>query len=316
MRDGHARSVDYLRLSLTAACQMRCCYCRVERLRVVPDECLTASEIEFVVRHLVRRGVKKVRLTGGEPALRSDLLEIIERLGRVGLTDLTMTTNGVALARHAGAYLRAGLRRVNVSLDTVDPRRFANMTGLDVHREVVEGIEVARRVGLPLRLNTVVVRGENEDELQSLVEFAADRGLAIRFIELMPMGPMTTHWARRFVPQREIQQRLSVALHTALPRGSDSAQHYRAFLADGREVVIGFIAPMSCNFCGCCARLRIDSRGDVYPCLMGPSVASVLPALRPRRQSGELHRIVARVLSVKPAQHAGRGVVSMGTVGG
>lgn len=322
MRDGRGRTIRYLRLSLTPACRMRCLYCQPESLANASDTALlSADEIETFVRHLVRRhGLAKVRLTGGEPTGRSDLLEIVHRLARIdGLGNPVMTTNGQTLAGHAEALARAGLSRVNVSLDSLRPGRFRKITGADSLGRVLEGIDAAITAGLvPVKLNTVALRNENEDEFPHLVRFAAEKGVEIRFIELMPMGPPAASWAQRFLPEHEIRRRLvdAVASWRPLPFGSDSSRRYRATLPDGREAVIGFIAPMSRPFCGNCDRIRIAADGTFHPCLMGEPAGSFLSAIRPVFDPARFDSLLQGWLQVKPPEHPGGGVAVMTHVGG
>lgn len=321
IQDRDGRVMRYLRLSLTSACQMRCAYCRPALDSRRPRLLLTAREIECVVRHLVsRHGVEKVRLTGGDPTARGDLVEIIARLAVItGLRDLAMTTNGLSLATHARDYARAGLRRVNVSLDSLDAGRFARITGIDGLARVVAGIDAARAAGLkPIKINTVVLRGRNEDQLPDLVRFAADRGLAIRFIELMPMGPLAADWETRYVPAHEMRERLDAvaARWSVLSRGSESAERYDVTLSDGRHVEVGFITPMSCNFCAACNRLRLTCDGSVYPCLMDEPRGSILPAVRPRFDAQRFDRILDDALAAKASEHPAQGVTVMTTIGG
>ncbi len=322
MDDSDGRQIGYLRLSLTAACQMRCTYCRPDWLRHGGRSGqLTPAEIEAVVRHLVRRhGLTKVRLTGGDPTARPDLIEIIERVAGVdGLRDLAMTTNGLSLARHAESYRRAGLQRVNVSLDSLNPSTFARMTGVDALPRVLAGIDAALDAGLrPVRLNTVVLAGENDHELPELVRFAAARDLEIRFIELMPMGPLADRWAERYVPESAMRRRIDPIAEawSSIDQGHDSARRYRIRLTDGRRVTVGFITPMSCNFCAACNRLRLTSDGKIYPCLMDEPRGSFLPAVRPTFDGDFLDRLLAAALSAKAAEHPAQGVAVMTTIGG
>jgi len=322
LADAWGRRVRYLRLSLAAACSMRCLYCRPTTSDYCDQEgMLTAIEIETLARHMVRRhGLQKIRLTGGEPRSRCDLLEIISRLARiVRLNDLAVTTNGLTLAASAYDYAAAGLSRVNISLDTLDRERFARMTGVDGLNRVVKGIDTALAVGLsPVKLNTVVIRGENEEELPALVDFAAARGIAIRFIELMPMGPLASQWDQRYVSADEIRWRLAdvVADWQARPQGTQSAKQYAATLTDGRQVSIGFITPMSCHFCSACDRLRLTSDGAIYPCLMGAPSGSIMSALRPTFDADGLDMLLKQALAGKAAQHPAQGAVSMTQIGG
>lgn len=323
MMDRHARQIEYLRLSLTAACQMRCTYCRPDWLRGCDTSGqLTAAEIESVVRHLAgRHGVRKVRLTGGDPTARPDLVDIISRLACIDpIEDLAMTTNGLTLARHAADYRRAGLHRVNVSLDSLDPTTFARMTGVNGLGRVLAGIDAAIHAGLnPVKINTVVLAGENDDALPDLVRFAADHAVAIRFIELMPMGPLADHWLDRYVPATRMKALLSDALVSEWrtpPSGPGSARVHRARLDDGRWVDIGFITPMSCDFCADCNRLRLTSDGAIYPCLMDRPRGSIMPAVRPRFDGERFDPILRRALEAKAPRHPARGVAVMTTIGG
>lgn len=322
MRDAQDRPIRYLRLSLTEACQMRCVYCRPALLTQSrqPGR-LTPSEIETLVRHLVaKHGLTKVRLTGGDPTARPDLIHIIERLARIdGIRDLAMTTNGLSLTSHAKDYADAGLRRVNVSLDSLDPKRFARMTGVDALGRVLAGIDAAIDAGLtPLKLNTVVLNGENLADLPALVEYASLRGVEIRFIELMPMGPLAEHWADRYVPAPRMRNALAevAAGWQTLPQGSDSAQTYDVTLRDGRHVRVGFITPMSCNFCLACNRLRITSDGSLYPCLMDRPRGNLTHAIRPKFDADRFDRLLSDALQAKALEHPVTGVAVMTQIGG
>ncbi len=322
MQDRYSRPIRYLRLSLTGACAMRCTYCRPFGWHSQDrDDELTVGEIQALVEHLAtRHGVRKVRLTGGEPTNRDDLVRIVQAIAKIDqVEDLAMTTNALNLEHRAKALASAGLRRVNISLDSLDPVRFAAITGVDGLSRVMSGIQSARRAGMaPIRLNTVVVRGQNEDEIGELVTFAAGEGCAIRFIELMPMGPLAAQWKQRFVSQEEISSRLRslVKTWTRESRGGESALSYRAELVDGRIAKIGFISAMSCPFCSQCDRIRIGSRGELYPCLLDHPAGSVLPALRPVLSRTELDRRLGEALNSKPLEHPAVGVGVMTAIGG
>lgn len=300
---------------------MRCVYCRPEFHRNTDDNPLTPSELESIVRHLVQmHGLRKVRLTGGDPTARTDLEAIIARIARIdGIDDLAMTTNGLSLATRAQAYADAGLARVNLSLDSLDAAQFARMTGVDALDRVLQGIDAARAANLlPIKLNTVVLRGQNEDQLPELVRFAADHQATIRFIELMPMGPLAPQWAKRYIPASEMRARLdnTVAAWNPLPRGADSAENYSAVLSDGRQVGIGFITPMSCNFCSACNRIRITSDGSLYPCLMDRPSGSLLPAVRPHFNPDLFDAILNKGIAGKAQEHPAQGFVTMTNIGG
>lgn len=320
--DPQGRSIGYLRLSLTRNCAMRCTYCRPGFVTNAPEpDALGADEIGSLVRHLVdRHGVHKVRLTGGDPTSRPDLLEIVERVASIGgVSDLAMTTHGLTLARDAQRLRAAGLDRVNVSLDTLDARRYAQLTGVDALGRVRAGIDAAVGAGFaPIKLNTVVVRGRNDGDLLSLVRFAADRGLGLRFIELMPMGPLADRWRERYVTAEQMRRSLEPSLGSweRLPQGSESATRYRVTLGDGRATTIGFITPMSCNFCAGCDRLRIAADGAVYPCLMDRPTGSVRSALRPTLDADAFDAVLRRAYAGKQPEHPHDGVAVMTHIGG
>lgn len=320
--DRLGRGVGYLRLSLTKACSMRCTYCRPGRIASIRGEpTLTLDEIQRLVEHLAdRHGLSKVRLTGGDPTSRRELTEIIERVAGVkGVRDVAMTTNGLTLVKRAREYRDAGLRRINISLDTLHPQRFAALTGVDGLERVLRGLDAARDAGLwPIRLNSVVVRGQNEQDLPDLVRFAAANGYEARFIELMPMGPLASSWKQRYVPESDMWAILDPIIRswTPIEQGHDAARRYRVRLDDGAEAVIGFITPMSCNFCAACNRIRIAADGRLYPCLMDKPAGSILEALRPEFDPGLLDAILAQGLGQKRDEHPHDGHAVMTHIGG
>ena len=321
LHDSQGRTIGYLRLSLTKACSMRCVYCRPEKLEHPRGEPLLApGEIEQLVTHLAAaHGLRKVRLTGGDPTSRPELIEIIARVARVpGVGEVAMTTNGLTLPHKAAAYAQAGLTRVNISLDTLDRARFAQMTGVDGLARVREGIDAALSAGLtPVRLNTVAIQ-ENLADLPALVRFAADKGVEIRFIELMPMGPLAARWHEHYVPEAAMRRALEpiVAAGEPLPQGADSARRTRLTLDDGRHVTVGFITPMSCNFCAACNRIRVAADGALFPCLMDEPAGTLLPALRPTFDAGKLDALLAAGLARKRTEHPHDGFVVMTHIGG
>jgi len=322
LQDRLGRPIRYLRVSLTRACAMRCVYCRPEGYATHRDENeLGVDEIEAIVRHLAgAHGLVKVRLTGGEPTVRPDLLRIIRSVSQIpGIADLAMTTNGLTLARQARALREAGLKRINVSLDSLDPRTFASITGVDQLSRVLDGIDAARDAQLrPVRVNTVVVRGHNERELAALLHFAAGKEVEIRFIELMPMGPLHERWSQRYVPESEMREILapSVDYWRAFPGSSESARRYRAVLSDGGQATVGFITAMSHPFCDQCDRMRIGAGGELYPCLMDRPSGSILAAVRPRFDARLFDELLRAGLAQKTAEHPARGHAVMIELGG
>jgi len=322
LEDRCGRRVDYLRLSVTPTCGMRCVYCRPAGGGLPrAADLLTVDEIHWLVQQLAERyGVRKVRLTGGEPTSRPDLVEIVARLAAIpDLAMVTLTTNGLTLVDQAEALARAGLRRVNISLDALEPDLFARLTGVDGLTRVLAGIDAAVAAGLsPVRLNTVVLRGLNDGELPNLLQYAASRGVELRFIELMHMDASSPDLAQRYLSNTEVRLRLSEFVTHWQPskRQYGTAERYRAELRDGRQVEVGFINPRSRPFCDQCNRLRIAADGAIYPCLMDHPTSSVLSALRPVPDSVLLDRLLADGLARKAARHPGHGVAAMSEIGG
>ena len=290
LRDALGRPLRSLRLSVTDRCNLRCAYCMPE-----PDyvwlprkELLTFEELDRLTGIFCTLGVDKVRLTGGEPLLRSEITTLVRQLARrPEVRDLAMTTNGVLLAERARELLEAGLRRLTVSLDTLRPERFQALTRADFHDRVLAGIEAARAAGFPLKLDTVVVRGTNEDEVLDLLAFARGIDAEVRFIEYMDVGG-ATRWSREQVVSRaEILARIGAAHGTVEPvgaQGSDPAERFR--LADG--TVFGIIASTTTPFCRACDRSRLTADGTWYTCLYARSGANLRAALRSGASDAEI----------------------------
>ena len=302
---------------------MRCAYCRpaAGNGHNRNPSTLTVGEIEALVLHLVsRHGLRKVRLTGGEPTSRPDLIEIIDRLARIdGLAEVVMTTNGLKLARLASALADAGLHRVNVSLDSLDPPTFRQITGVDGLPHVLAGIDAATNAGLtPVKLNTVVLRGRNHDELPAMVRFATDRGLEIRFIELMPMGPFADNWSQGYVSATEMRKIVDPVVDRwqPLPQGTASAKRFRVRLTNGQTATVGFVTAMSCNFCVSCDRVRIAADGAYYPCLMNQATGNLATALRPLPIPAKIDHILQDGLLGKALHHPRTGSAVMTLIGG
>ncbi|MEM1026785.1 MAG: GTP 3',8-cyclase MoaA [Planctomycetota bacterium] len=304
-------TIGYVRLSITRGCSMRCTYCRPDFDRGHDPAALDADDYAFLIRHLHRRfGLRKVRITGGEPTIRRDLPEIISAVREAGVQDVAMTTNALTLARDAQRLREAGLSRLNVSLDSLNAQRFAALTGVDGLHRVLEGIEMAVQVGFDaIKLNTVVIAGQNERDLPALLRFAAQRGLAIRFIELMPMGPLADSWDHRYVSAERMRAALRETVRSwecdaTVPgaRVSDAARMWTAHLRNGDVARVGFITPMSQHFCDTCDRLRITAEGDIYPCLMDQPRGNLRDAVR-FRDDDWVNREIATAYGQKRAVH-------------
>jgi GTP 3',8-cyclase len=309
-RDGFGREIDYLRISLTDHCNLRCVYCMpIAGLALAPPSAfLTAAEIELVARAAVAIGFRKFRLTGGEPTLRPDLLEIVERIAAVpGVRDLALTTNGIRLPSLATSLAAAGLRRVNIHLDSLDPARVARVMRWGTFEEIWAGIEAAERAGLrPIKLNAVVVRGFNEEDVVPLAALTLARDWHVRFIETMPLGIGEVAAVARecLVPSSESRALIEAALGplARLPAEdpSDEARNHR--LPGGRGIV-GFISPVSEPYCGTCNRMRLTAEGRFHLCLLNDDELDVRAALRAGGGLDAVAAILVRAVRHKPTGH-------------
>ncbi|MBI3786228.1 MAG: GTP 3',8-cyclase MoaA [Deltaproteobacteria bacterium] len=281
LRDAYQRSVTYLRVSVTERCNLRCFYCLPRGSHGCgrrPQSSL--DELFEVVRVGVGLGISKLRITGGEPLVRPGVVDFVRQLSLLdGLADLALSTNGTLLAEYAGDLKAAGLRRVNVSLDSLRPTVFKEISGRDDLERVVRGIASARSVGLaPIKINVVVMRGINDTELPDILDFAASYGAQVRFIEYMPLG-LGQRWERSYVSRAEILASLHDRLSGDPPsrRPGDTATYFA--LRHGGEV--GVISPVSCRFCELCNRLRLTADARLRPCLTHEGEVDLVPALRP-----------------------------------
>jgi cyclic pyranopterin phosphate synthase len=309
-RDRFGRDIDYLRISLTDRCNLRCVYCMpLDAQGCTPGpELLTAEEIERVARAAVAVGFRKLRLTGGEPTLRADVVDIVGRLARIpGVLDLAMTTNGVLLGRLAPALAAAGLRRVNVHVDTLDPERLARVMRWGSLPEIWAGIEAAEAAGMrPIKLNAVVARGYNEADVVALAALTLEREWHVRFIETMPLGTgeVGAVARTRMVPSRESRARIEEALGPLVPlpvrEPSDEARNYRLAGARG---VIGFISPVTEPYCGTCNRMRLTAEGRFHLCLLNDDELDVRARLRAGAGLEEIAAILLRAVAHKPTGH-------------
>jgi cyclic pyranopterin phosphate synthase len=309
-RDGFGREIDYLRLSLTDHCNLRCVYCMPETgLRFLPSsELLTAAEIEQVGRAALAVGFRKFRLTGGEPTLRVDLPEIVTRLARLpGLADLSMTTNGVLLPRLAAELRAAGLRRVNIHLDSLDPARVARVMRWGSLADIWAGIEAAEAAGFaPIKLNAVLVRGFNEDDAVPLAALTRQHPWHVRFIETMPFGTGETQRVARAGLMRSAQVRALIesALGPLEPiPNADPADESRNHRLAGAPGVVGFISPVSEPYCGTCNRMRLTADGRFHLCLLNDDEVDVRATLRRGGGLDEVAAILLRAVAHKPSGH-------------
>ncbi|MHC4066074.1 MAG: GTP 3',8-cyclase MoaA, partial [Planctomycetota bacterium] len=286
-QDQFGRQINYLRISLIDHCNLRCLYCMpLRRLRFAPaEELLTAEEIETVARAAAGVGFGKIRLTGGEPTLRPDLIEIVRRIAGIdGITDLGMTTNAILLPGMADQLAQAGLNRINVHVDTLHPDRLKRLMRFGTFEQIWAGIEAAERAGLsPIKINVVVSRDYNDGDVVDLARLTLERSWHVRFIELMPLGggECARFSLAQFVPTAETRGRIVEALGelTPLPatNPADESRNYR--LHDARGVV-GFISPVSAPYCGSCNRMRLTADGRFHLCLLDDDELDVKSSLR------------------------------------
>jgi cyclic pyranopterin phosphate synthase len=304
--DSFQRRITYLRLSVTDRCDLRCSYCMPERMTFLPKkEVLSLEELYDLATGLIARGVTKIRITGGEPLVRRDIIDLFTALGRrLGhdLAELTLTTNGTQLAEHAGALARAGVRRVNVSLDTLDRAKFAQLTRRDSLPQVLEGIAAAKAAGLKVKLNAVALKGVNGDELPDLIAWGHAEGHDVTLIEVMPLGDVEEERLDQYLPLDDVQAALEqrwtlkpLAFSTGGP-----ARYVEVAETGGR---LGLITPHTNNFCSGCNRLRVTATGQLYPCLGGGERVDLRSALRSDAPEARLAAALDEALRIKPEKH-------------
>ena len=306
LTDNFGRTIEYVRLSVTDRCDLRCAYCLPKGFHDFqePSEWLTFDEIARAISAFARLGVRRVRLTGGEPLTRRGLPNLAARLARLpGIEDLSLSTNGVQLKRHAEALFGAGVRRLNVSLDSLKPERFAAITGGGRLDKVLDGLTSAKATGFaPIKLNMVVMRGVNDDELEDMVRFCLERGLALRLIETMPVGDTGRAAAGHYLDLQEVRRRLSEKfelLPSVMPGGGPA----RYVQVAGTNLKIGFITPLSQHFCATCNRVRLAADGALYLCLGQDDKLELRPLLRAGATEDELIPAIRAAVARKPERH-------------
>lgn len=303
--DPHGRSFSYLRLSITDVCNYRCQYCLPDGYKKNGQtQFLSADEIENLVTGLAGLGLWKVRLTGGEPTIRKDFTEIAARISAIpGIRRLATTTNGYRLAENAGLWRKAGISAINVSVDSLDQQRFAKITGQDHLPQVLAGIRAAQRAGFAhIKVNTVLLRDINDQELPAFLEWIRTEDLSIRFIELMETGTNREYFERHHIRGDEIRDRLQALGWSRLPReeGAGPAQEFHHPDYRGR---IGIIAPYSKDFCNTCNRLRVTATGNLRLCLFGNGGHDLRHLLQHRNQREELQQTISGLLVQKAPTH-------------
>lgn len=307
LADRYGRSFPYLRLSLLEACNFRCSYCLPEgyHAQAISPRWLAREEIARLLRGFAAVGLRKLRLTGGEPSLRTDLTDVIADAASIpGIEKIALTTNGILLRRRLPDWQAAGLTALNVSLDSLNRERFFSITGRDRGEEVCQGVELALARGLPtVKLNAVLLRGLNDDELPAWLDYLRNRNLTVRFIELMQTGDNLAYFQRHHLRAETLEQSLLQAGWNLLPRATDAGPAREYAHADycGR---IGVIAPYSRDFCAGCNRLRVTSSGDLRLCLFGEFGIPLRPLLQSDTQIEELTATLHAQLGLKKASHS------------
>ncbi|HEX8366610.1 MAG TPA: GTP 3',8-cyclase MoaA [Allosphingosinicella sp.] len=306
MIDPFGRKISYLRLSVTDRCDLRCTYCMPERMAFLPRaDMLSLDELDRLAAAFVRKGVRKLRLTGGEPLVRKNILDLVESLSRFlrsrDLDELALTTNGTRLAEHAADLARCGVRRVNVSLDSLDPATYARITRGGRLDRVVDGIDAALALGLEVKVNAVALRDDNLDDLVGLAEWAHARGAALTVIEVMPMGSVDADRIDQHVAMTEVRRRFERRWRlTDLARRTGGPARYVRTDEGG---TIGFITPLSDNFCGGCNRVRVTCTGEMYLCLGQAARADLRAPLRASSGDALLEAAIDEAIGRKPRGH-------------
>ena len=306
MIDPFGRRITYLRVSVTDRCDFRCVYCMAESTTFLPrKDLLTLEESDRLVSAFIAKGVRKVRLTGGEPLVRKNLMWLIKSLSRhlgAGLDELTLTTNGSQLARYAEALAASGIARINVSLDTLDAARFKAITRWGDFAQVMEGIDAADRAGIKIKINTVALRGVNEDEIEALLRFAHGRGFGLTLIETMPMGETGTDRTAQYLPLSLVRTRLQdhFTLQDIPYRSGGPARYVRVAETGG---TLGFITPLTHNFCEACNRVRVTCTGTLYMCLGQEDAADLRAPLRASESDHLLDAAIDAAIAAKPKGH-------------
>lgn len=303
--DRYGRQISYLRISVTDRCDFRCVYCMSEHMEFLPrSEVLSFEEIDAIAAAFIARGTRKIRLTGGEPLVRRDIIELVEKLGSYigrGLDELTLTTNGSQLGRYAERLARAGIRRINVSLDTLDETRFRDITRRGRLADVLAGIDAAADAGLKLKLNMVAMRGVNDDEIESMMAFAHGRGFGLTLIEGMPLGEVGIDRVDSYLPLRELREKLA-AKYTLEPSAHRTGGPARYDWVRETNGLLGFITPMSHNFCESCNRVRLTATGQLFMCLGQDDMVDLRAALR-NDGPAALDAALDRAMLLKPKGH-------------
>ena len=307
MIDPFGRSITYLRVSVTDRCDFRCVYCMPEHMTFLPKkDILSLEELDRLCSVFIAKGVNKLRLTGGEPLVRRDVVKLFRVLGRHletgALSELTLTTNASQLARFAAELADCGVKRVNISLDTLDPEKFHAITRWGDLDGVLRGIDAAQAAGLAVKINVVAMRGVNQDEIPELMQWAHGRGFGLTLIETMPLGDIDGDRTEHYLPLSLVRARLAerFTLETSEERTGGPARYVRVRETGGK---LGFITPLSHNFCESCNRVRLTCTGTLYMCLGQEDAADLREPLRTSSDDAALHAAIDAAIARKPKGH-------------
>jgi len=301
MKDQYGRKINYMRLSITDLCNLRCEYCMPEEgIEKRPHKKnLSFEEMVDLVKAGVAMGIDKIRLTGGEPLVRHGIVELVKEIDRIpGIKDLTMTTNGILLPKYANELKSAGLTRVNISLDTFNPEKFHKITRLGHVEDVFAGIQAAKEVGLgPIKINVVLINNFNDDEIEAFVNYTKDNEVDVRFIELMPLGQSSDFAERKYLSNDEVLKRVPELKPYLEHEKSSPAEYYQLPGAKGR---VGLINPISKHFCKECNRIRVTTDGKIKPCLHSNQEIDIIAL---RKEGKTYEEILLKAIADKPEKH-------------
>ncbi|MBT5836082.1 MAG: GTP 3',8-cyclase MoaA [Hellea sp.] len=305
--DSFGREATYLRLSVTDRCDLRCTYCMAENMTFLPrKDLLSLEELGTLCESFIKRGIKKIRITGGEPLVRRDLMSFIHKLSKHRISgkldEITLTTNGTLLSRYAKELKLNGVERINISLDTLDPIVFTKLTRRNALEAVLKGIDTALEAGIKVKINTVALKGVNDREIPSLIEWAHNKSMDITLIEVMPLGDIDEDRVDQYIPLNAIRDNLEqrFTLNNVPLRTGGPARYAKIKETGG---ILGMITPLTNNFCASCNRVRVTCTGQIYTCLGHGHKLDLRAAIRGENSDAELERLLGVAMREKPEKH-------------
>ena len=305
--DSFGREITYLRLSVTDRCDLRCTYCMAENMTFLPrKDLLSLEELGTLCESFIKRGIKKIRITGGEPLVRRDLMSFIHKLSKHRISgkldEITLTTNGTLLSRYAKELKLCGVERINISLDTLDPIVFTKLTRRNALEAVLKGIDTALEAGIKVKINTVALKGVNDREIPSLIEWAHNKNMDITLIEVMPLGDIDEDRVDQYIPLNAIRDNLEQRFTlNNVPLKTGGPARYAKIKETGG--ILGMITPLTNNFCAGCNRVRVTCTGQIYTCLGHGHKLDLRAAIRGDNSDAELERLLGIAMREKPEKH-------------